>query len=358
MIYSQSQINTSIFAFAILVLLATCPIISYGQKGLLAEYYDGPNFERFVSKTYVNNIEDYWDEYPPVEGIDPHSCSIRWTGKLKPAETQNYIFSAVVDDGIGVWIDGELIIDRWHLNDLGIFEGTKRLVANQEYDFRVEYFNALLEAEIKLLWAIEKPKEDQTWAEYFFGVDYPYEVIGSDFFLIPEVPQLVEVPELEPEPVVVSKPKKKEPVSLPKPKKEKKVVPAPTPITEVKKEVMTIEKAEKYIPKNVQFVISKAEVLESSFEELNTFAKFMMDNPTITVTIEGHTDVVGDKEKNQALSETRADKIKNYLIRKGTEGKRIETIGYGGSQPLKVPKEGAYYPLNRRVVFKLSGLDN
>lgn len=162
----------------------------------------------------------------------------------------------------------------------------------------------------------------------------------------------------EAEPIVVEKVKKKKPVVSPKPKKDKKVVRPPTPVVEVKREVMTISKAKKYIPKNVQFAISKSEVLESSFGELNTFAQFMLDNPTVSVMIEGHTDVVGDQQKNQELSEDRADKIKHYLIQKGIEEQRIETIGYGGSRPLKTPKEGEYYPLNRRVVFQLSGLEN
>ena len=147
---------------------------------------------------------------------------------------------------------------------------------------------------------------------------------------------------------------KKQGPTTTKPKKDTKSLPEPK---EVKKEVMTIAKAEKYIPKNVQFVISKSEVLESSYEELNTFAAFMLDNPSISVTIEGHTDVVGDKEKNQILSESRAEKVANYLIEKGINANRIQTIGYGGSKPLKVPAEGEYYPPNRRVVFVLGGLE-
>ena len=133
------------------IILAQFPYSGYGQQGLLAEFYDGTNFERFVTKAYVGNIEDYWDEHPPVSGIDPHSCSIRWTGKLTPAKTANYVFSAVVDDGIRVWIDGEIIINQWYLNDMGIFNGKKELLAHHSYDIKVEYFNALREGEIKLM---------------------------------------------------------------------------------------------------------------------------------------------------------------------------------------------------------------
>jgi len=330
------------------------PFFGYAQQGLLAEYYDGHAFDRFVSKEYVKNIEEYWDEKPLVEGIDPHNCSIRWTGQLVPARSETYIFTALVDDGIRVWIDGDLIIDQWTLNDLGNFSGKKAMVKGQAYDLRVEYFNALNEGEIKLMWDIEKPSDDQSWYEYFMGVEYDYQLIPSELFRRPV--EIVEIPDAvpPPPPPVVNKDKK---VSTP-PIVQKPIEEKPAPPPAIPQKVMTQAKAEKYIPKDVQFVISEAEVLPSSFDELNTFAKFMKENPHVHVTIEGHTDVVGDKEKNQELSENRAKKIASYLRERGIQGKRIITVGYGGSRPLKRPAKGEYYPPNRRVVFILSGLQD
>ena len=271
------------------------------------------------------------------------------------------MFSAIVDDGIRVWIDGELIINQWDLHDLGVFQGRKVMEAFRQYEIKVEYFNALNEAEVKLMWDIEKAYDDQTWGEYFFGVDYDFKPIPMDNFLIPPekkvaiqtpiTPETKDPPVVKKEKPVIAKPKPQAKSQDEKPLIKEEKLPPP-----MKKEVMTIEKAQKYIPKNVQFVRAKAEVLESSFDELNTFAKFMLDNPRVSVTIEGHTDVVGDKVKNQELSENRAKKIASYLIKKGISSSRIITVGYGGSQPLKTPVEGEYYPPNRRVVFKLSGL--
>ena len=161
--------------------------IAISQKGLLAEYFDGQNFEHFVSSKYVDNIVDTWYDTPPVSGINPHVCSIRWTGKLKPGITATYLFAAVVDDGIRVWIDGNKIIDQWNLNDVGIFEGKVKLTAGAEYDLKVEYFNALNEGEIKLLWDIEKSKEKQSWFERVFGVEHKHKVIDAKYFLRPEI---------------------------------------------------------------------------------------------------------------------------------------------------------------------------
>ncbi len=333
-----------------LFLVAMSTLTSFSQNGLLAEYYDGQNFDRFVSSMYVDKIDDDWWGEPPVPGVDPQVCSIRWTGKLKPGKSAQYLFSARVDDGIRVWIDGELIINQWHLNDVGVFAGATTLVANQEYDLKVEYFNALNEGEVRLLWAMEKSKDEQSWYERLFGVTYNYEVISSNFFIRPEkpLPTMKEV-----------LPPKKNKTSEASPTTERKTLipqPVESKVDIIAQEPMTVERAEKYIPKNIEFVRAKAEILEVSNRELDIFAQFMLDHPDVTVLIEGHTDVVGNEEANLKLSKQRANKVARYLVKKGVSGLRIKTEGYGSSRPIKMPEEGGYYPPNRRVVFVLSGL--
>ena len=342
-----------ILKYSLIFLLFVLPLIVSSQGKLKVEYFDGINFEKYVSSSYVDKIENYWNDDPPVDGIDPHYCSLRYTGKLRPTQTATYHFGAQVDDGIRVWIDGEMIINQWNLNDYGVFNGQKKLTAFKEYAIKVEYFNALREAEIKLMWAIKKSSEDLTWAEYFFGEEPNFEVIQPQYFMSTEPPKTEvteDAPIASPQKVKASRPKKK---IVPQPTKtqvqETQIVPTPSP----QKEIVTIEKAKKFIPKNVEFVQSKDIILESSFEPLNVFAKFMIENPEFTVTIEGHTDAVGDMSLNQSLSEDRAQKIADYLTDKGVDGTRIQTIGYGGSRPLKSPAKGKYYPPNRRVVFVL-----
>lgn len=332
-----------------LLLIVISTFTVWSQNGLLAEYYDGQNFDRFVSSTYVDNIDDEWWGEPPVPGVDPQVCSIRWTGKLKPGKSAQYLFSARVDDGIRVWIDGKIIINQWHLNDVGVFAGATKLVANQEYDLKVEYFNALNEGEVRLLWAMEKSKDEQSWYERLFGVTYNYEVIRSNFFIRPEkpVPTIAEVQLPKKAKIAEAPPAIVENASDPKPVESS---------VETIKEPMTVERAEKYIPKNIEFVRAKAEILEVSNRELDVFAQFMLDHPDVSVFIEGHTDVVGNEEANLKLSKKRANKVARYLVKKGVSGLRIKTEGYGSSRPIKMPEEGGYYPPNRRVVFVLSGL--
>ncbi|HUL92333.1 MAG TPA: OmpA family protein, partial [Burkholderiales bacterium] len=51
------------------------------------------------------------------------------------------------------------------------------------------------------------------------------------------------------------------------------------------------------------------------------------------VVIEGHADRIGSQQYNQKLSERRAESVKSYLVSKGTDRNKIETIGMGKTVP-------------------------
>ncbi|MBK9016648.1 MAG: hypothetical protein IPM82_22630 [Saprospiraceae bacterium] len=124
------------------------------QQGLKADYYNGTNFNQKVATRTEPNIDKSWNDIPPVPGLDPHDCSIRWTGRLTAPETGTYTFSAKVDDGIRVWVGGVMVIDNWQLNDDGRFTGKVIMRKGTPYDLKVEYFNALIEGEVRLLWTL------------------------------------------------------------------------------------------------------------------------------------------------------------------------------------------------------------
>jgi OOP family OmpA-OmpF porin len=77
--------------------------------------------------------------------------------------------------------------------------------------------------------------------------------------------------------------------------------------------------------------------------------RVMRDNPTLRVTVEGHTDSVGSDAYNQGLSERRADAVRNYLVRQGIDASRIETVGHGESKPVATNATAAGRSQNRRA---------
>ncbi|MCS6823363.1 MAG: OmpA family protein [Cytophagaceae bacterium] len=102
---------------------------------------------------------------------------------------------------------------------------------------------------------------------------------------------------------------------------------------------------------NVFFAQSKAELLETSYPELNRLVEILKNNPTMEIELRGYTDNVGDKKMNLQLSEDRVKAVKNYLISKGISARRITGKGYGGENPIADNSNPETRKLNRRVEF-------
>ncbi len=326
---------------------------SQHNQGLLVEYYDGSNFEKLVATRTEKVIKKYWNNVPPVEGIDPQQCSIRWTGKLKTPVTGQYEFSAKVDDGIRIWIGDELVIDDWQLNDMGRFKGTIKLEKGAYYDLKIEYFNAMIEGEIEVLWKIPDP--NKSWWNRMFDTDY--KTIKAEYYYQPDNTEALALVETKkPKPPITKK--KAEPNKNNESSKTKKTIAKkaqPSPVAFAPVEVETIAEAiKKYTPKNIEFDRAQSVILASSYDDLDQLAEFLNNKPSLSIIIKGHTDNVGNAEKNLELSQKRAYAIASYLVKKDVDAQRITAKGYGGSQPLFKSEGGVYHPQNRRVEFVIS----
>ena len=103
--------------------------------------------------------------------------------------------------------------------------------------------------------------------------------------------------------------------------------------------------------KNIYFEMSKSDLLAASFSELDRVVTMMQDNPTMVIRLEGHTDIVGDKDLNLQLSQDRVQACQQYLVKKGIQSGRIEAVGYGDTRPIVTKGTDEDRKVNRRVEF-------
>jgi outer membrane protein OmpA-like peptidoglycan-associated protein len=103
----------------------------------------------------------------------------------------------------------------------------------------------------------------------------------------------------------------------------------------------------------IEFAFGQAAIRRASQPVLDEAAKVLNQYPQLRVQVVGHTDNVGDRERNVTLSQQRADAVKAYLTERGVAADRIETRGAGPDEPIADNDTEAGKQRNRRIEFKL-----
>src|SRR5207244_13594299 len=88
-------------------------------------------------------------------------------------------------------------------------------------------------------------------------------------------------------------------------------------------------------------------------ELLSRIAGIILPSPDYTISVNGHTDDVGSDAYNQALSERRAQAVRDYLVKAGLPAQILTVQGHGKSLPLVRGTSEAARAKNRRVGRRL-----
>lgn len=105
---------------------------------------------------------------------------------------------------------------------------------------------------------------------------------------------------------------------------------------------------------NVFFATASFDLDSRSNSELNKVLDFLNENPTVKISIEGHTDNEGSKSANLKLSKNRALSVYHYLVSKGIDAERLSTIGYGSSKPIADNDSELGRKKNRRTEIRIT----
>lgn len=108
----------------------------YDQDGISRAYFTGNTVTQFDAPVNFN-----WGSGAPLAGFPRDNFSVTWEGQVEANETGAHVFSTVSDDGVRLYVDGNLVIDNF--TDHGPrrdLSGSINLQAGNQYDLRMEFY--------------------------------------------------------------------------------------------------------------------------------------------------------------------------------------------------------------------------
>jgi hypothetical protein len=128
-----------------------------GGNGLTGEYLNFNAFGNPLCATGAltrtdSQIDFDWGTGIPGAGIGVDFFLARWTGQVEAPETGTYTFSVRTDDGVRLWVNNQLIIDKWFNQYGNTWSNEIQLTAGQRYDIRMDMYEWDGGAEAHLWW--------------------------------------------------------------------------------------------------------------------------------------------------------------------------------------------------------------
>jgi len=128
-----------------------------------------------------------------------------------------------------------------------------------------------------------------------------------------------------------------------------------TPV-KVEMQVHTLKTGTPFEIPDIQFATNSAVFDQESMFVLDNFVDYLKENSKLKIGIYGHTDNVGDPQKNMKLSQERAQSVRDYLVLMGIKSKRIVTVkGFGDTKPIASNNTAQGRAKNRRTEFIIMG---
>lgn len=99
----------------------------------------------------------------------------------------------------------------------------------------------------------------------------------------------------------------------------------------------------------IYFDFDSSEIKGEGTDIVAAHAKYLANNPTARVRLDGHTDDRGSREYNIGLGERRAQSVRRALLLQGASEAQLSTVSYGAERPAVAGHDEAAWAKNRRV---------
>lgn len=123
------------------------------------------------------------------------------------------------------------------------------------------------------------------------------------------------------------------------------------PPTTINVKIAKIQANKPYRLDDVNFDFNSSQLTVPTIAILENLVSFLIENKTLNIEIQGHTDNIGDDDFNLDLSNQRAKAVASYLMKKGISSKRLTYKGFGETTPITTNATEQGRAINRRVEF-------
>ncbi|QRK06358.1 hypothetical protein JQX13_40670 [Archangium violaceum] len=134
---------------------AVCaPEVPEGEPGVKAEYFSSEFLYNRVAVRREDAVSGSWGATAPAPGVPADRWSARWSATLTAPATGTYTLWTTTEDGVRLWLDGALLIDRWLEAEGGQTRAaTVSMTAGSRHDLVMEYFEGYGNAQARLAWS-------------------------------------------------------------------------------------------------------------------------------------------------------------------------------------------------------------
>ena len=143
---SGVEVTATTTAAPVIIIVAGC---------LKASYFNNITLIGNPVKVHAETkIDNNWAAGSPTAGLPADNFSVRWEGTINAPVAGTYTFTMTGDDGIRLWVNNQLIINKWIDQSATTYTATVALTQGQSVPVKMEYYERGGDAVAKLAWTV------------------------------------------------------------------------------------------------------------------------------------------------------------------------------------------------------------
>lgn len=142
-----------------------------GGTGLRGDYFNNQIVAGTPALSRTDPTVNFnWGTGSPGSPVNSDHFSVRWIGQVKPQFSETYTFYVSTDDGVRLWVNNQLMVDKWSNQSGAEWSNTIFLIGDSNYNIRMDYYDNSGNAEAHLKWSSNStPKQIVPMSQLYAG---------------------------------------------------------------------------------------------------------------------------------------------------------------------------------------------